>query len=103
MVFSIRLGRGRRGLSLAPHGGELLAIGHQRPASVGARAVEAEHAVVGAAAEREAVLVELIIAPDADGIEPDQDRFVIPGELDRDASPVAIDRAAELGLALLRL
>ena len=59
------------GPSLAPHGGEFLAIGHQRPALLEAGAVESEHAVVRTAAERKSILIGLVVAPDADSVEPD--------------------------------
>jgi hypothetical protein len=38
-----------------------------------ARAIEPEDAVVRAPAERKSVLVGLVVAPDADGVEPDLD------------------------------
>src|SRR4051794_13746522 len=69
------------GPSLAPHGGEILPIGHQRPALLEACAVEPEHAVVRAPAERKSIFLGFVVAPDADGVEPDPGRFAVSGKL----------------------
>src|SRR6476661_1010694 len=85
--FSIGPAGAGVGPSFAPHGGEFLAIGHQRPALLEACAVEPEHAVVRAPAERKSIFIGLVIAPDADGAEPDLGRFAVPGKLHADAAP----------------
>src|SRR6478609_7198678 len=57
--FSI--GPAGAGPSFAPHGGEFLAIGHQRPALLEVCAVEPEHAVVRAPAERKSFFIGLVV------------------------------------------
>src|SRR4029077_7649760 len=80
------------------HGGEFLPIGHQRAALLEAFAVEPEDAVVRAPAERKSIFLGFVVAPDADGVEPDPGRFAVSGKLHADAAPLAIDRAIELRL-----
>src|SRR5579884_2718321 len=82
---------------LVPHGGQLLAIGHERAALVEARAIEPEYLVVGAALQRTLRrLVGIFASPDADAVEPDEDGAVGIGEIDRDAAAVAIDVALKV-------
>src|SRR5215831_15237655 len=88
------------GRSLVPHGGELFSVGYQQSTRAQFRTVEPEHPIVRPTAERKALLVRLVVAPDAYRIEPHEGRLVVTGELDRDAAAVAVDRAAELRLVV---
>src|SRR5262245_7407986 len=83
---------------LGAHGRKLLAVVHQRLAVIERRAVEPEHAVVGAAFELEAFVFRLVVTPDADRVEPHQRGLRLRRELDGDSAAVAIDAAAELRL-----
>src|SRR5262245_59545194 len=82
--------------SFPPHRGELLAILHQGTAVLERGAIEPEHAVVGAAFEVEALVLRLVVAPDADRIEPHQRGLALGRQLDADAAAVAVDAATEL-------
>src|SRR4029077_16247326 len=80
-------------------GCQFLAIGHQRFAIVEARAVEPEHAVVGASDLRllGCLLVGLVFAaPDPNSVDLEQDRLVAVRKLYPDRAAVAVDTTAEL-------
>jgi hypothetical protein len=78
--------------------GKFLAVGNERFAFVQTCAVKSEYAIICPTFERERFVFGFVVAPYADGLEPNRRRPVGVGHFDRNAPTVAIDPASEMEL-----